>query len=108
MKTTDEVHAELLAKGHLRADVDTVIDSFIAAVGTPDAWEDSDVDILRQQLAVWEENYLVHVIENPEDDFLSLADLRTLDRARLIDLKREAGEHGDCALVNLINAVLEG
>ena len=67
-----------------------------------------DLEQLLAHLAeVDAEGWVVHIIENPEDDFLSPVDLRTLDSERLAALRDEAGAAGDSIMVDTIDAVLD-
>jgi hypothetical protein len=51
-------------------------------------------------------NYTVHIAENPEDDFLTQVDLRTLSEGRLLALRDEAGWAGDGEMVYMIGEVM--
>ena len=48
-------------------------------------------------------DYTAYIIENPDDDFLSPVDLRTLDSDRLRSLRDE----GDYDMVRLIDEILD-
>ena len=48
-------------------------------------------------------DYTAYIIANPEDDFLSPVDLRTLDSDRLRSLRDE----GDYDMARLIDAILD-
>ena len=48
-------------------------------------------------------DYTAYIIANPEDDFLSPVDLRTLDSDRLRSLRDE----GDYDMAQIINKILD-